>query len=246
MRRVFNNKRKFILRQSRGYTLIELIVVMGITGLLLTLTFGGYSSTRKEKYMSHVANLTQTNIRDTLIDIVSTKTENVGNCRASDGTQKSPQIKAVRIQLGNTSSTPVSRVAMCINNSNVLGNVDVVEANIDPSSGLNYKQDVRVTCDKCVGLITSPAPAATGYLYLAFTSPYGKYYSYYTSETVSTTADTKFKSDLGWTRGTNLIYYPLGTTLNRDLIVTFDSNLSDPKGIVHKITISQNGNVKLD
>ncbi len=226
---------KNILKNKRGYTIVELVVVMAIIAIIMPLTWGGYNSTRKQNYIKHVANVAQTSIKDTFIDTISTQVAKTGiTCNG-----KSPQINIVKIQLSNP-DYPLLRKALCMDNTGNLGNMDFIE-NIDPSKDINYKQTMEITCSGC----DLSGPTGIGYLYIAFTSPYGKYYSFYTSETNASIADSNFKN-LNWIKGLDLIYYPTGTTLDRQLEISFDSDTTAQQGIVRKITISKEGNVSLD
>lgn len=237
MWRVLKNKKEFFLSNPRGYTLTELVVVMGIIGLLVAITFGGYEFTRREKYVQHVANLTQTNIRNVFIDIISTKVESsMGACN-----NLPPQIKALRIQLGTSVASPISKVSLCNTSSGVLSTPDVVETP-DPSSGINYERNLMV------GFNTPYIPGGayesevnSGYLYLIFTSPNGKFYSFYSGATNAGLADAEFKT-LGWSNtNPDQTYVPGSATNEGYMIIYFRSNSQDE----HKVYITEQGNAQL-
>ncbi|RJO62020.1 hypothetical protein C4544_00770 [candidate division WS5 bacterium] len=226
-------------KKKDGYSITELVVVMGIIAILLPLSFGAYNSTRKQKYTQHVANITQINIRDTFIDIVSTKTVTGSPC---DG--GAPQIKALRIQLGEGESAPeepLKKVAICQDTDGSLA-ASVAEEDISVSSGINYKQKIRTYFNTPWG--TYPSNQAAGFLYLVFTSPYGKYYSYYTPETNPATANASFRN-AGWEKNMDTdIYAPVSDLNLGYLKVYFNSDIGGG-GTEHQIWITSVGNVEL-
>lgn len=242
-----------VIKNKHGYTLTELIVVMGVVTLLLGITFGAYSSTRKQKYMQHTLDLIQVSIRDTFIDMIATRVENNGtNCGAGGG--KAAQIKAIRIKMGTSAPSDfLKRVSMChttgaLGIPSVLGEPEVV-GSISPAEGSNYGQSIIASFDTPFDT-TYPDKTTTtnGFIYLIFTSPYGGYYSYYTPETDPDTADANFGS-LGWTKDANLIYKPdtatppsSGTLDPGYLRLYVGTSASDER----KVLITQKGNVEID
>lgn len=240
MWRVLKNKKRLSLKDKRGMTLTELIVVLGIIAVLLPLSFGGYSSTRKQKYIQHVANITQTSARDTFIDVLSTRVESTsGTCNTL-----SPQIIALRIKLGANSPTDtdsLNKVALCIDQSTgLLAASDIVEK-VDLSGGINYKQDVKISFNNHPFDVPLPSNVTSGYLYLIFTSPFGKYYSFYSSSTNSDTANTAFKNR-GWTPNADFIYEPSSTTNEGYMIIYFTDTANGNK---YKLFVTEAGNVEL-
>ena len=263
LRKISLQSRKFTLNSVKGYTLVELLVVMGIIGLLLALTFGGYNGIRKQKYVQHVANMTQTEIRGTFIDVISTKVEN----SSSSCNGRSPQVKALRVKLKTATTNPIARVALCEGSTTGILEEppDVLGGDIDASTGLNFRIPVRVQCMKDNGWTGGCPWSAMGHLYFIFTSPYGKYYSYYSSETDPVKANNDFftfgNPTSAWTQNPNtFIYEPTlsvrtpSSKLNHyftesppNLVITFDSKLSiGGSETRHTIKISENGNVLLD
>lgn len=237
------------IRSYAGYTLVEVMVILAVLGILMGLTFGAYQGTKKEQYVKHVANMTQVSIRDTFIDQLATKTVQSAGTTCDD---KAPKIRALMIRMINGSSAnnnPVAKLAMCEDtNGNLLEPVIVEDQ--DPAKGINYKQSIEVG---------GPSFGNnTGYFFMIFTSPYGKYYSYYTDTSGSeiqalSNLFTLGGTGVGWEKGTDQIYAPK-TGVGRDSVVQsanlkikFDSDASaSTSGIVHTLTISPNGNVKLD
>lgn len=243
MWRVFKNRKDFFLSNSKGYTLTEMIVVMGVLTMLLTITFNSYGVIRRQKYIQHVANLAQTNIRDTFIDTISTKVENTPGCLDLVGAPKAPQIKVLRIELSSNVANPISRVAVCNNNSSppALSSPDTLP--VDASSSINYRQNIRTSFNTPWG--DYPTDVSSGFLYIIFTSPYGKYYSYYTTETDSDLANTNFEN-IGWQKNAETdIYEPSSPQNLGYIIVNFNSNTGGGTGVEHQIWITSEGNVEL-
>ncbi len=221
------------VKNNKGFTLVELIVVMSITGILLALIYGGYSSTRKGQYVQYMANLTQTNIRSSFIDIISTKVETAGNCNGL-----SPVIKVVAIKLGS-SSTPITEVPICNDNSGVLQDPTTNIETIDPSESLNFQENLSM--DFCTPYATNYSctnPTKTGYLYLIFTSPYGKYYSYYSGSDQITDLWTYQISN--WQHNADMIYTP-----SSDPSIGYITlHLTDDTGNTSELNITGVGNVE--
>lgn len=232
-----------VLKSKKGYTLTEMIVVMGIIGVMLLITFGGYNGIKREKYVQHVASLSQSQIRGTFIDVLSTKEENLGDAATNPCFGRSPQIKAVRVQLGANITNPITKVPFCDDATGTL-RIGTTET-VDSRSALNYSQAVQLT--------EVNYSISSGFLYFVFVSPYGEFFNYYASGTDPTAADLRFfnlgGADVGWSRGTDLIYAPKGGRSGFgpwDLKIRFDSDNTAATGILHEITVSKNGNAKLD
>ncbi len=252
-----------LLKNKRGYTLTELIVVMAVMAVIMTLSISSYYISRKSTYMGYVANRLQTTIREGFTDTLSTKTESSGAC---DG--KPIKLKVIRIQTGDgtnnvVSRNPISIIPYC-EVSGVLTEGTV--KTLDLSESLNYAQDIQIegkytlTNDlgtKITGYCRGANSDALGYLYLIYTSPYGKFYSYcmFGSKTSPSADESAFLSK--FTGGTpewektpktqeyvpksSPKYYP------NSLEINFDSNtsISGGQGLVRSVFISEEGGVEL-
>lgn len=229
-----------VIKNKNGYSITELVVVMGIIAILLPLSFVAYNSTRKQKYAQHVANMAQINIRDTFIDIVSTKTVTGSPCNGG-----APQIKALRIQLGQGDSAPeepLKKVSLCLDTSGSLAST-VSEEDVSVTSGINYKQKIRTYFN--TPFDTDTSNKTNGFLYFIFTSPYGKYYSYYTPETNPATANANFRN-IGWAKNSETDIYGPTTVQNLGYLkVYFNSEMGAGDGTEHQIWITSVGNVEL-
>lgn len=239
-----------VLKNKKGFTLVELIVVMAIIGIISGLGFGGFVIARKEAYIKYVANEFQTDIRSTFIGVLSTKIETGAYCQG-----KPAKIKAVRVALWK-SDAPISLVSFCENSSGVLINPDIKEIDL---STTGYKQVVETKMQYYNKTInawdwdwTSGSTSSSGvnpYAYFIFTSPYGKYY-YYNSMTDYADASGLLANLRGdWVRNeTTRSYSPVDTSIVNqlgDAKVYFDSNISSATGIQYEVDISQNGSVEL-
>lgn len=232
------------LFENRGYSLVEMVTVMGMLAIITLLSFGAYESTRKERYVRYAAEITQTEAHNSFVEVLSTKVENSGTC-----TNQAPQVKALKIKIDNSvfnTDPMISKVALCLNGSDSTKlKSPAVVGSIDVSQGINYKKNVGVTLTKPDG-----TTLAQGYLYLIFTSPYGEYYSYYSSNTNYNSADTELWGTSGsnWVKDARTqVFKPANPTaaawLDGNVEVSFRSTDGTAS---HKLTISKNGSITID
>lgn len=177
MRRAKKNQKWVNLKNVSGYTLTELLVVMGVTAMLMLLTFGGMFLVKKTYYIQNAANRFQSEMRQTFIDIVSTTEMQGPNCGGD-----APKVKALRMKLG-VSSDPFTFVSYCETPSDTL----VFDTKSIDISTLNYKQDIELKVkfnlwNDADASMPANAVRSNGYVYFIYTSPYGKHYSYYFTE----------------------------------------------------------------
>lgn len=164
IRRVSRNKKKNIFSSKGGFSLVELVVVMGIMAVIMTLGFSGYTNSRRQTYMRSVATQFQSNMRTNFVDVLSTKTETQAPCEG-----QSTKIKVLRVKLGEVGGDEdlFTFYTACYVDSMLRW----ISTSASTSKNLTYKQSVFAKYTDKDGQVTSD------YLYLAYTSPYGRFYS---------------------------------------------------------------------
>lgn len=242
--------------KQNGFTLVEVAVVMAIMAIMGVWAFSSYIGAKKEVYVHFIANRLQSDMRGVFINSISTKREVSASGGCTGGL--TAKAKAIRIRLGD-STDPYDIIPYCEDSNGVLkaGNID----SLDPSEFLNYKQDVNVTvaADSSDALMNGSHTA--GFIYLVFTSPYGKYYTYYRSDPVGFNFATDqadltkdpFSKEITniaaptptWKKNKYLEYQPISTPAGANLTITIDAD-SISGGITHVLKVSDIGNAELD
>lgn len=259
--RVIIKNKKFILRDKKGFSLVEMVTVVAILAIIGALSFTSYIQGRKQAYVTHLANTLQADVRTIFINSISSMAPNVSSGACWDAAKSMPKIAkvwALRIPLsdGNFASYEVipycevgaslqSGGAQTMNITDVPGYNKIVTAyatqyiNEDPNQGK----------DTGAGRIGSQN---SGTLYLIFASPIGKFYSFY----ASTDPDDciEFGRCGTWSSSGNddKSYSPTGslspgvTPLDRAVFVTFDtSDSSSTSEMKREVKINMNGGIDL-
>ncbi len=205
-----------------GFTLVEMVVVMGILSFLMILVFSGFTVARQENYINYVANTFQTQMRQAFVDAVSTKkiSDPGGVC---DG--RSTVIKMIKLQLGtsiDTSATPAPLSVTPFCDTGASTPTQGTTTPLDPSTSVNFKQNLKVTA-------SNASDGISGTLYLFFTSPYGKFYA--------------MSSPSDWSKDQSTqIWSPTNSLNLGQVTITF----ADPNGgSSHQVVISPAGSAEL-
>lgn len=243
-----------VRNNQKGYTLTELIVVMAILAIISMFGVSGFISARKVAYIKYLGKETQTQARSAFIDAVSTKAELGGNCN-----NQTSKLKMVRITLGISAANtaPIKTVAICeitLPSSPPIVKSDVKDVDTNQTG---YSQDIEVKADSGAGIVSS------GYLYLIYSSPYGKYYSYILDESSDTDVTNLYnKINVSgtspvptWQKNsvTNEYLPKPGTQpwndsnlISQVVKVYFDSDISGGTGVQQEVDIKQSGQVELE
>jgi len=182
-------RRRLKLGFREGYTLVEMIVVMGITGILLSLTFLSYTVLRSQKYIEHSTNVLQESIGESFIDVISTENDvTTGDCNG-----KAPAFKGVKIGMdtGAEISSKVAYITFCEADDGT-GLTSDTSKNIDfsdKSYNINHRELVKIAYNK-----DNPDNfQADGSIYIIFDAPFGNYHSFWVDGLDS---DDKLTSEL--------------------------------------------------
>ena len=234
MRRVSKIRKK--LSSKGGFTLVEMVVVMGILSFLMVLVFSGFTVARQENYAKYEANNFQAQLRQAFVDAVSTKQGAGGNCVGHSAVIRAIEIKAGSSIDPSDPTLPLSTVVYCENNGSLVNDM----TSFDSSSSVGYRQNIEIQASY------GNPPSSAAWLTFFYTSPYGKYYFTPNSHWINT----------GCWKKDNITqeYIPDTVACNTDSVpsssygnvnVTFSVSGSGTGSESHQVAISPAGSAEL-
>jgi len=174
------------LKNKKGYTLVELLVVMAIISLLLVLSFSGYIVMRRQVYVNHLADQLRSDVRDAFTQSISVKEEvGTGNCAG-----KTPKVRAFKIPASNDFSEYYLD-SYCEDSST--GYLVKDRTTIKPSDQVGFKEKVQSKATDKTG-----NQQQAGFNVITFSAPYGEGYVFYYNTSLSSDPTVKdaFDTDL--------------------------------------------------
>ena len=179
LRRVAKITKK-ILSQG-GFTLVELLVVMGIMAILLTLSFSGYFTYRRQMFIEDLASHLQLDVRNAFVQSISVN-NNVG---CSNGAAK---VMSLKIPVGSSlDQYQYYATSYCENGVVAVGSPGLVPestSTITPSQNIGFNEPAATK------LTENNTSQNTGFLCLVYSSPYGEFGGYYYSGSASDKSST--------------------------------------------------------
>jgi len=241
--RVLKNKKEFTPSKSRGYTLVELLVVMGIMAVLSILSFSGYVLFKRQMYVKHVGNQLQTDIRESFIRSIAVKDDGGSIGGACAGAGKVAKVRVLKIPITDDFKG-YQMVSYCEDTtSGTL--LKKSSTTINPSDAVGYRAKV-----------VSSSPSRTsnsGFYCLAYSAPYGEFGNYWFNnispstgpESSSDTNDSCDDSIKNWVKKKDGSYPPPANTnsVSTDSPITFA--LSSSASVSQDIIIHPSGGADL-
>ncbi len=159
------------VRNKKGFTLVELLVVMGIIAVLLTLSFSGYFAYRRQMFVENLASQLQTDIRDTFVKSIS-----VNDNAPCPGSQAA-KVRSLKIPVQNP-FTDYYITDYCDSSGNIqVGQAGLTpvspSSTITPSNNLSFNEPAKLS------LTVNGITRSNGFLCLVYSSPYGEFSGYY-------------------------------------------------------------------
>lgn len=242
-----------VLKNKRGYTLVELLVVMGIMAVLSVLSYSGYVIFKQQMYVKHVGNQLQTDIRDSFIRSIAVKDD--GTDLGGDCVGKVAKLRVIKIPL--TDDFKGYQMVSYCEGTDIDGGPVLLKkssATVNPTDSAGYRAKVISTAM----LGTNVLNDATSFLCLAYASPYGEFGDYWSTEPLTEDTATDDKCDIGikkWIKKKDGSYpppdpLPAGSpselvSLYRALDLTVNFSLESNPSVSQQIIIHPSGGADL-